>query len=221
MGITAQLKQVSVQNLALLREDPAIAELFFGTHWQPENALQRFMERRKDSTLRYEPDSLKAKFLEDWEEPELDLEKSHQELTFLLAGYTCDKLSSPWTQPEPKRYGSNGSFLQFSVILESEWDGLPLVNAIGAGATLEHRTGYGSVRYLLPNEVEQILEGLLKLTKNGFQERYRREAQRSERCPWFEWYSEELEYLTWEYSYIVQYYQDSVRLGYAMLLYLS
>jgi hypothetical protein len=115
-------------------------------------------------------------------------------------------------------------FCHFKVI-ESEWDGYPLVNAIGAGAEIGNSDDrdFGAIRYLLPNEVEEVLNGLRKLSKSGFQKRYRRESAKEKPCPWIDCDCSEDE-INWRIDYynkIVAYYQDAVTQQRAMLLYLT
>ncbi|MCD8489772.1 MAG: YfbM family protein [Desertifilum sp.] len=188
--------------------------------------IQRSVKRvfKLREVVDYDWKALEQQFLQEWEVPELDLHKHFQQLTFLLAGYIPAYYASGWLLPELEVYSNqlNKDFLSFLVVENSEWDNRPLVNAIGAGAELKYKTGYGPVRYLLPNEIEQILNGLLQITEDGFQERYRQESKKAVPCPWIDWSDEEmLEYLTDYYTEIVDYYQDAVVNQRAMLLYLT
>jgi len=71
--------------------------------------------------------------------------------------------------------GTHEHFPEFLVIDNSEWDGLPLVNAICSGRDIGQKaTGYGPARYLLPEEVEIIASGLDAISVKGFCERYDR-----------------------------------------------
>lgn len=81
---------------------------------------------------------------------------------------------------------------------------------------------YGGVRYLTNNEVGKILDGLLFLTEDGFKERYHRESQKVEPCPYIDWSEEEmLDWLTDYYREIVEYYYDPYHDRKALLLYLT
>lgn len=187
--------------------------------------IQRTVRRvfKPNEVVYYDWESLEKQFLEEWEVPALDLHKNFQALTFLLAGYIPGHYPGGWMLPEHRPYINQPykDFLPFLVINNSEWDGRPLVNAIGAGSELDYERGYGSVRYLLPNEIEQILDGLLRLTESGFQERYKQESEKMEPCPWIEWSDDEmLEGLTDYYNEMVNYYQDAATNNRAMLLYL-
>jgi hypothetical protein len=74
----------------------------------------------------------------------------------------------------------------------------------------------------LPSEVKEVLNGLRKLSKSGFQKRYKRESAKEESCPWIDWSEDEmLEWMTDYYNEIVAYYQDAVTQQRAMLLYLT
>lgn len=257
MGIEAELKQISIHTLELLKQDVCLFEHFFEAKWLPESpfwrnsqwsgefaettkqqvrkrfgrlslsqTIQRSIKRvfKPHEVVDYDWGDLEKQFLQEWEVPVLDLHKYFQELTFLLAGYIPGYYSSGWLLPELEVYSNqpDKDFLPFLVVKNSEWDNHPLVNAIGAGANLDYKTGYGPIRYLLPNEVEQILDGLLQLTEEGFQERYRQESQKATPCPWIDWSEEEmLEWLTDYYNEMVSYYQNAATNQRAMLLYLT
>jgi hypothetical protein len=175
----------------------------------------------------YDWQALERKFLAEWESPELDLNKSWQELTFLLAGYVPGYYATSQGKiPELiVNKGYKKDFLPFSVIENSAWDGMPLVNAFGAGTEIgdENETSYGPIRYLSPgDEVGEILDGLLELSQEGFQNRFIRESQKSEPIPWIDWSEEEmLDWMTDYYNAIVDYYQSAVREQKALLLYLT
>jgi Domain of unknown function (DUF1877) len=188
--------------------------------------IQRNLKRifKQNKVVDYDWKALETQFLQEWKVPELDLHKYYYELTFLLAGYIPSYYSTGSILPELKAYNnrSNKNFLPFLVIENSEWDSRPLVNAIGAGVELGYETGYGSVRYIIPNEIEQVLDGLLRLTEEGFKERYRQASQKSSLAYWMDWSDEEMfEWLTDYYNDMVNYYQDAATNGRAMLLYLT
>lgn len=140
----------------------------------------------------YKKENLKNQFLAEWETPELSLNKTWSELTYFLAGY-IPVYPSDWSVPELKQFIAQPKqgilktlfsnrplakdFLDFLVIEKSEWDGLPLVNAVGAGAEIGYATGYGPVHYLINDEIEQIANGLVQLSEQGFERRFRQEAQ--------------------------------------------
>lgn len=149
--------------------------------------IKRSVKRvfKPNEVFDYDWKALEKQFFEEWEVPELDLDKSFQELIFLLAGYISAYYSGGWLLPELKAYSiqPGKDFLPFLVINNSELDGRPLVNAISAGAELSYKRDYGPVRYLLPSEVEQVLDGLRRLTEEGFQERYRQESRKKSLVP--------------------------------------
>jgi hypothetical protein len=238
MSIVGILKQISVSTLEILREEPLFVELFLAARYLPEAAYWRQVSYRTDDSAqrtkerssekfgrfrwadKHEQETLKNQFMIEWEIPELDLHKYYPELTFLLAGYVPHYISSEWTVPELK-IQKNKDFLTFLVIDNSKLDGLPLVNAIGAGAEIRYDRSYGPVRYLLLNEVEQIFDGLLKLSKKVFQQRYRREAKKENPCYYIDWSEQEmLKWMTRYYNQILYYYRDAAIAGKAMLLYL-
>lgn len=173
----------------------------------------------------YDWQSLEKQFLAEWENPELDLDKCWQEVTFLLAGYIACYYATPQGKISELNIekGYKKDFLPFLVIKNSAWDGLPLVNAFGAGKEIGYETGYGPIRYLEPgDEVRQILNGLLELSQEGFQNRFIRESQKPEPIPWIDWSDEEmLEGMTDYYNEIVDYYQSAARQNKALLLYLT
>jgi hypothetical protein len=187
-----------------------------------------------------EKETLKNQFLSEWEIPELDLHKNWEGLSFLLAGYVRVQAysSSPSTHtapelrsPKPNRWNwlfsilkdrETKEFFDFLVLDKSEWDGLPLVNAIGAGTEIGYATGYGPLRYLLPDEVQLISDGLIKISEDGFQKRYMRESEKEDPCPWIDWSEEDmLEWMTDYYKEMVDYYRSAAINQKAMLLYLT
>jgi Domain of unknown function (DUF1877) len=111
------------------------------------------------------------------------------------------------------------TFMQFFIIENSEWDGLPLVNAIWVGTPIgKEATDW----YQTPEEISQILGGLLSISEEGFQARYLREAQANKPCPWFDWEEEDmLNWLTSYYKKMLNYYQDAAQRGNAILVDLS
>jgi hypothetical protein len=189
---------------------------------------------------KHEQENLKNQFLAEWKIPELNLDKSWSELTFFLAGYVPCHISLS-AVPELKRFRvptqknifeklfsrcpsyEGRDFLSFLVVEVSEWDGLPLVNAVGAGAEIGYEMGYGPMRYLLPDEIERVVHSLIKLSEEGFKERFWREAEKADPCDWIDWSDKEdlLEWMTELYSQTLNYYQDAVINQRAMLLYLT
>jgi hypothetical protein len=189
---------------------------------------------------KHEQETLKNQFLAEWEIPALSLDKSWSELTCFLSGYLPIYISS-WAVPELEQFRTpikqsilgrlfsrypayrEKDFLNFLVIEESEWDGLPLVNAFGAGAEIGYATGYGPMRYLLSHEVEQVMNGLIKLSEKGLEERFWREAEMEELRPWIDWSAKEdlLEWMIELYNQTLNYYQDAAMNQRAMLLYLT
>ncbi len=248
MGITAELKQISVETLEIFRQDPALLSLFFNAQWLPESPIwqqakylagtssekNKQKARAKFEQLSHEHElqighyswqSLKQQFLDDWEVPALDLHKYFPELTYLLAGYVPGSLTSIWTIPELRKLAENQGqkdFFSFLVVENSEWDDFPLVNAIFAGIEIDCEADYGRVRYLLTDEVGQILDGLLYLSEEGFQDRYERESQKEDPFPLIDWEEEEMfDWLTDYYNNITDYYETAFRDKKAMLLYLT
>lgn len=253
MGICGELKQISVSTVEILRQDPSLVELFRAAQYLPESALwkqttwtdysaEQTKERSQKEFRSFKQHTLKQQFLAEWEIPELDLDKSWSELTCFLAGYRPGYISL-WAVPELNRFRRLTStrqsmigklfslppsyeekdFLDFLVVEESEWDGLPLVNAVGAGTEMDYETGYGPMRYLLPHEVEQIMNGLIKLSEKGLEERFWREAEKEDLRAWMDWSDKEdlLELMIELYNETLNYYRDAVTHQRAMLLYLT
>lgn len=178
---------------------------------------------RKQWKNSYDWQALEEQFLSEWEIPELDLHKYWEELTFLFAGYIPGYITSEWTVPElivDKEYKKD--FLPFLVIENSAWDSLPLVNIFGAGTEIDYESDYGPVRYLIQSEVGQILDGLLELSQEGYENRFIRKSQKSETLPGIDWSDEEmLDWMTDYYNEIFDYYHSAVRQHKALLLYLT
>jgi hypothetical protein len=246
MSITFQIKRISISTLELIQQDPLLLSPFFDARWLSESvfwqqrkwkhesdektkqaARVRFTKSLQDRNRwknKYNLQALEQQLLFEWQTPELDLHKYFTELTYLLAGYIPSYFSTEWITPELISVAreNRGNFLPFLVVENSEWDGLPLVNALGAGTEIGAAMGYGKARYLLPEEVGDILDGLLFLSEEGFQERYKRESQRANPLPWIDWGEEEmLDWLTDYFNEIQDYYEDTFRNKEAMLLYLT
>jgi len=238
MGITSQLKEISLATFERLKKEPALVEAFLSAKWLPEStfwetathwpAASAELIKRNCETAFFRIPSLREQFVSEWETPDLYLNKNFQQLTFLLAGYIPGYIFDRATIPEIKANtylmakAKGEDFFPFLVIDNSRWDGLPLVNAIGAGAEIGYSTGYEAVRYLLPDEITRILNGLVALGEQGFQSRYLREADRDEPISWIDWAEEEiLEWLTDYYNEMLNYYQKVSADRNAMLVYLS
>jgi hypothetical protein len=231
MGVTFYLKQISVSTLNILKQNPKQVELFYAAKWLPESS---FWQRarywvgssadaaKQDSEAQFGSASYRSQFVSEWEIPDLDLHKYFPELTYLLAGYIPDssegRLAIPELQSRPDLMQKK-NFMEFFIIENSAWDGLPLVNAIWAGTQVGRKENNW---YQTPEEVGCILDGLLWIAEEGFQARYQREAESEEPCPWFDWEEEEmLDWLTDYYNAMVHYYQDALRRGNAILAHLS
>ncbi|MBD2492247.1 DUF1877 family protein [Aulosira sp. FACHB-615] len=249
MGITGEIKKISSSTLDLFIKDPYLVDAFFDAKYLPEspywqrepywtgeyaevakqNARAIFGNtpagRSKQWKNTYDWQALEELFLSEWENPELDLDKSWEEITFLLAGYIATYYNTPQGKiPELiVEKGYEKDFLPFLVIKNSQWDGKPLVNAFGAGKDLYFDRDYGPVRYLQAgDEVGQILDGLLELSQEGFKNRFIKESQKPNPVPWIDWSDEEMiDYMTDYYNEIVDYYETAVKEQKALLLYLT
>jgi Domain of unknown function (DUF1877) len=263
MGICSELKQISIETLDVLKQDPQLVELFLAANYLPESALwkqrnywngvsaEQTKENSQNKFRRFrwsdksEEETLKNQFLLEWEIPELDLDKSWMELTFFLAGYIpgdissfaapeleSSKISSPKISTKqgwlgkifaPKQPHRNKVFLDFIAIESSEWDGLPLVNAVGAGVAIGYEMSYESMRYLMPNEVELITNSLTQLSEKGFEDRLVRESRKEIPCSYIDWSDTEglMEGMIEFYNETLSYYQDAAINKRAMLLYLT
>ncbi|MBD2494712.1 DUF1877 family protein [Nostoc sp. FACHB-280] len=249
MGITGEIKQISSSTLDLFIKDIYLVDAFFDAKWLPESPLwekesygivksaEKIKQnaraifgnlpagRSKQWKNTYDWQVLEELFLSEWENPELDLDKSWQDLTFLLAGYIpCYYDKTQGKIPELiVEKGYKKDFLPFLVIANSQWDGKPLVNAFGAGKDLYFDRDYGPVRYLQAgDEVGQILDGLLELSQEGFENRFIQESQKPNPVPWIDWSDEDmLDSMVDYYNEIVDYYETAVKEQKALLLYLT
>lgn len=238
MGINSYLKAVSISTLETLQQDPELTDLFFAAQWLPEapkwkkSYLQgEWSEKTKEQATQQfsKYSSLKQPFLDEWETPEADLHKYFDVLTFLLAGYVPGYILRPWTIPELRskaelmQQSKNRDFAPFLMFMDSQWDGLPLINALGAGAILNPNTSsHRLVRYLSTEEVGNMLDGLLLLSEQGFRTRYKRESRKPNPVPRFDLTEEEeLDWLTDYFRIIENYYGNTLRSDKAMLLYLG
>jgi Domain of unknown function (DUF1877) len=250
MGITLYLKQISVSTLEILKQDPSYIELFYSAKSLSEpvfskkesdviNAYLMAKEAKaqsnnpfladmmkmakQESEVKFDDSSFRDQFVAEWKTPALDLHKDFPDLTYLLAGYIPDYSERNYAIPELKSrsdFMKEDNFMNFLLIENSEWDGLPLVNAIFTGTAIgaEEFTSW----YQTPEEVSMILDGLVSLSEKGFQERYWRESNSDTLCPCLDWAEEEaMDFLTDYYNEMVSYYQEASQKDEVMLVQLS
>lgn len=229
MGITCQLKQVTSSTLNLLQQNPLLVDLFFAVQCFPDSTyFQQLLRDRHQYISHHDLSVLEQKFLSEWEIPALKLYKNFSELTFLTAGYVPGYTLSEWTIPELKplaECSQNQWTLPFLVIEESQWDGCSLVNAIDAATefeypkNLDNNTIYCSTCYFSSHEVGQILDGFLLLSKECFEERYRRESKKPYSLAYLDEFDEEtMNYLANYFDSLNDYYEDAVRRKNGMLI---
>jgi hypothetical protein len=198
MSINGVIQEISVETLRLFQQDTSLVESF----------INEF-----DSEIQTDIDKLE---LNQW----FDV------LTFLLAGYNPGYLTSEVTtilelreSKELMLASKNRDFAAFTVIEESKWDGLPLVNAFGAGVEIGDEMGYGKVRYLTSELVQEILRGLVKLGREGYQRRVIRTSEDTN-LP-FDLDEDNQEFVMEYFEEILDYYQNASSRSSAMLLYLT
>jgi hypothetical protein len=152
------------------------------------------------------------------------LHKYHPELTYILAGHIPDYSQKHLALPELQTRSElmqQDNFMNFLIIENSEWDGLPLVNALFAGATISTNKYGTDTWYQTPEQVGDILDGLLWISDDGFRERCERESEIDRVGSWIDWEEEEMtDWLTDYYQQILDYYQCASQDNNAMLLYL-
>ena len=244
MGIKAELKSISKNTLEILLECPEyITDVFFMSEWLPESYIwqeKNYFTKieseniKKDYSNRinkisnkhpnYDWTYLKKQFITEWKTPALDFNKWYRELTYLLAGYIpCD---SEWIVIELQNLYKNKlsiyDFLPFNVIENSEWDGKPLVNAIGTGTKFSDVRDFGGVRCLTNDEVGIVLDGLIELNEEGFKNRYYGELNKELPCPYFILSEEEeIDWLTDYFRQLTDYYNNAYWSKKSLLLYLT
>lgn len=204
-----------MSTLEILRNNSASIELFASTQYSTN-----FTEGSRQFAM------FQEQFISEWATPELNVGKDFSELTFLLAGYVPGYVAELTTISELRENvelmtrAKGKDFIPFLVIDNSGWDGLPLVNAIGAGVEIGRDLGYGKVRYLLPEEVIRVANGLVMLGEEGFQERLSREAENEHVNLHLDDEETQESFLEY-YSEILNYYQNASAQQNAMLLYLT
>jgi Domain of unknown function (DUF1877) len=250
MGITLYLKQISVSTLEILKQDSRNLEIFYSAKSiseisfskkeadiinaymmakqakaQSDNPLLAEMMKmaKQESEVKIGDSPFRDQFVTEWKTPALGLYKDFTDLTYLLAGYIPEYSERDYAITELKSRSDlmkEDNFMDFLLIENSEWDGLPLVNAIFTGTAIgtEELTSW----YQTPEEVSRILAGLISLSEEGFQARYRRESNSDTLCPCLDWEEEETMYfLTDYYNEMVDYYQEALDKSGAMLVELS
>jgi hypothetical protein len=246
MSIEGCLKQVSMKTLALLKRNPLLTSAFLDAKWLPESptwgnsifwsgkgaelakqgARLRFGRLPTDHSQwieNYDWQDLERQFLGEWQIPELNLDEYWKPLTYLLAGYSPGE-GSIWMVPALKDYQTieNRDFLPFLIATEAHSDSRPLINAFGGGTELDYETGYGSVRYLLADEVLLILEGLGRLSRQGFQVRCELDAKESRGSWVIPWSDDQLvQGLMDSYEKLINYYQQAATNRNGLLIYLT
>ena len=103
----------------------------------------------------------------------------------------------------------------------------PLVNVVMGGSPLDDphnpQFDYGSVRFLMPEEVQEVAEALSQISEADLQARFHpSELSAANIYPniW-ERGTEEFEYLMFYYLHLVKFFQDAAKLDKAMLLYIT
>ncbi len=210
MGITLHLKPILASTLEILKQNPEQVKLFYDSQYLSKSAVNSSLV-----TSTYAD-----QFIDEWETPDLDLHKYYPEMSYLLGGYleyySERHLALPELQSRQDLMQKD-NYMNFLIIEDSEWDGLPLVNAINAGMWIGEEEDY--CWYQTPEEVGQILDGLIWISESGFRSRCRREAELDRLDDWFDWEeAEDMEdCLTDYYKQMVKYYQYAARRGNAML----
>lgn len=202
MVIICQLKQISPEILDEFKKNPSQVNWFFKSRW----------------------DRSVSPFASEWDISPLDLNKHYwEDLTVLLAGY---QRASNWSVKDKRLLIEltfaeyRKSWPEFLVIDNSQWDGLPLVNAILSGREIGPDTGYGPARYLLPEEVEIIASALDDISVELFAERYEMLSYEVDAEIYIDWSEEEmLQWLTDYYICLCYYYREAARQKQAMLIY--
>jgi Domain of unknown function (DUF1877) len=212
MGITLHLKHISPETLENLKQDPAEVEIFYDAEWLSKDKLANQYGNSTHLDL----------FLSEWEVSDLDLHKYYPELTYILAGHIPDYEQRHFALPELQVRSDlmgKDNFMDFLIIENSEWDGLPLVNALFAGVGIgEERATW----YQMPEQVGDILDALLWISDDGFRERCEREREIDRVGEWIDWEDEEMiDYLVDYYNQIFDYYQHASQSNNAMLIDLS
>jgi Domain of unknown function (DUF1877) len=212
MGITLHLKHISLETLEILKQDITQIDIFYDAEWPTKDKLEN----------KYTSSTHLNLFLSEWETSDLDLHKYYPELTYILAGYIPDYGQRNLALPELQARSDlmqKDNFMDFLIIEDSEWDGLPLVNALWTGVGIgEERATW----YQTPEQVGDILDALLWIADDGFRERCERECELDRVGSWIDWEEEEMiDWLTDYYNQIFDYYQCASQSNKAMLIDLS
>jgi Domain of unknown function (DUF1877) len=217
MGVTLHLKMISASMLEILKQEPKQVRLFYDSQYLTKSAVNSS----------FVVSTYVDRFIDEWETPDLDLHKYYPEMTYLLGGYLEDYSERHLALPELQSRQDlmqKDRYMNFLIIEESEWDGLPLVNAINVGIGIGQEED--CCWYQTPEEVGQILDGLIWISESGFRSRCHKVADLDGFDDWFDWEDtedmEDMEYcLTDYYREMVKYYQYAVRNGNAMLIEIS
>ncbi|NEO85565.1 MAG: DUF1877 family protein [Spirulina sp. SIO3F2] len=203
MGITMYLQQISLSTLETLEQFPEQSDLIL-------ELLESVMEMPESE---FYTSAYKEQFVVEWEKPELDLQKHFTEINYFLAGY-IEEGSETFRIPELK-----GKELDFLVINDSKYDGLPLVNLIWYGLPISKTKCQWLQK---PEEVITIKDALLTISESGFRARIQREMVSEYPYPDFMWEEEEFpDWITDYYNQLTYYYCDAAKAYNAMLITLS
>ncbi len=218
MGITLEFKQISLYLLNKLKKYPDFAGLFLDAKYLSDSPFwEEFTISKSDaddvkwfdeSTKYYNEtlEKLKIDQAQEFEEIKedipliqsegkgifLDIDKTWQFLHFLLTGYDFYvEISFPFL------IGKNPN------------DGLPLINVIFGGKSLEYDKRDFGIIYLNDKEVQEIAQALSEFSHTHMRERLRFNGLEEDNYNYF---------LNHIYDQVLAYYQDAAEKGNAILL---
>lgn len=218
MSIEAEFKQVSPYLLEKLKKYPDFAELFFYSQYLPDSPFWQEYTINPDDPDDVEYFNEFTNFAKETleklkkEKPE-DFKKLEAEIPCLLEEGKGEylNLSSNWRSIHFLLTGEDDTVQPLVLVGENDEDHLPSINAVKAGREIEFEATYGLVRYLNAEEVKQIAEALLKLSRVHLWQRWNSKG-------WDKKVFNSL--LKYEYHALVKYYQDAAVKENAMFLYL-
>ncbi|WP_445629488.1 YfbM family protein [Nostoc sp. DSM 114167] len=146
-------------------------------------------------------------------------------VTFLFPGDEADEISE-----------SDGRYLN----IDKTWHGLhflltgsalpndpPLTNVVMGGTPLGDPENpdfdFGPARFLSPQEVQEVAKELSKISKTDLEARFDPSALLTADVYPYVWQEgkEALEYITYYYIYVVEFFQEAAKCGDVVLLYIS
>ena len=207
MGISCEFKQVSSYVLGKLKQEPT---LFYALRHADRISILEDYYKFGGLLWRDQSEEIELDIYQVLSEGRIEgfsVDKSWHELHYLLTN------NSSW----------EFNNLAFLIDENLNGDNMPLINIVLGGTAIEEcETGYGSLRYLISDEVRQVVQAFSKISEEGLRKRYEQAETLKPRLYSCDWgLKHDVEDFLELYDAVVEYYQDAAIKEDAMLIYLT